>query len=758
MADLKTVKLIIKGVVQGVGFRPFIYRIAKELKLFGRVSNTSEGVVVYVNVDEDLLKRFIELIKTKKPPTALISSITYESVDFINFKDFKIEKSAKNKKIEALIPVDLKVCDKCIEDIFNPKDRRFLYPFTNCTNCGPRFSIIKKVPYDRKNTTMKDFKMCRDCKKEYEDPLDRRFHAQPNACPLCGPFVWVITYQGEKKCNDCFDYIARRIISGGIVAIKGLGGFHLACDAFNQEAVKKLREFKRRDFKPFAIMIDDIDDISEMVYTNKTERDILYSVASPIVMLRKKDRSSFEYVSPMLDNVGVMIAYTPLHKILFYFLKKYGFKNPLVMTSGNLRDEPIIKDNDDAIRVFKGFDIFLHNREIYNRIDDSVVFVDELGNIRFIRRSRGYVPSPVILKMNFKNEVFACGGDIKNHFAVYKDGKVFLSPYIGDLENESNRDFFISSYKSMKKLLGFNPKICLVDKHPNYFSTMIAKELFPKIFSVGHHIAHICSVMAENALVDNVIGVAFDGTGWGDDGNIWGGEFFVIKDKLIKRVAHFKYFKLSGGDLAIKEVYRSFVSFFGSDKDFVYEFLKDKIDLNRVDIIFSLGEKNINTFHTSSCGRIFDAVGVLVCGDLYSNFEAEVAMKLEHIAYENRVDERYSFDLTREKDGYVIEWEGLVRDIIKDWRNKKSNVISSKFHNSIIYLIKEMVEKLSIEYQINDVCFSGGVFQNRYLLNGILKILGGRYNIFFNSKTPSNDGCISLGQIYYYLNFLARKD
>jgi len=748
--SLKTIKIKISGVVQGVGFRPFVYRVAKKLNLNGSVSNTSEGVIIYINADEKKLNDFINIIKSEKPSNSIIKSIKIEYVEQREFNDFIIEKSLEGKSNDALIPVDLKICDDCIKDIFDFKGRRFLYPFTNCTNCGPRFSIIKKIPYDRKYTTMKKFKMCVDCKKEYENPLDRRFHAQPNACIKCGPKVWVVTFNGNIKEKDCFEYIAKRLISGNIVAIKGLGGFHLACDAFNLSSVKKLREFKKRDFKPFAIMVDEIDDIKDYVYISKKEIELLYSFSSPIVMLRKKNDDVFEYVSPMLDNVGVMIAYTPLHKILFYFLKKYNFKNPIVMTSGNLKDEPIVKDNDVALKVFKNFDIVLHNRDIYNRVDDSVVFVDDYENLRFIRRARGYVPSPIEVDVKINKTIFACGGDIKNHFSFYRDGFVFLSQYIGDLENSQNREFFIESYKSMKKLFKFSPEVCLIDKHPGYFSSEIGRKLFKKTISIQHHIAHIFSVMAENNLKDNVIGIAFDGTGFGDDGKIWGGEFFVVKDGEVKRVCHFKYFPLVGGDYSIKEVYRCFISFFANEKDFVYDVLYRKIDREKIDANFLMIKKNINTFYTSSVGRIFDAVGSLVLGETKSFFEGQIAMKLEHLAHKNPTDDFYDFDIYLENGIYIIDLYKMIFEIRNDFEKGNKKIIPSKFHNTIVFIIKKMIYILSKEYKIKNVCFSGGVFQNRYIVNMVQKTLT-NYQVFLNSKTPSNDGCISLGQIYYYL-------
>lgn len=750
---LKTKKIIINGVVQGVGFRPFIYNLAIEMNINGYVLNSPDGVVIELTAEEEKIKKFIENIRLKKPKESEISSIEISEEKHKNFKDFKILKSENNSFVKTSIPADLSICEDCVKDISDPKNRRHLYPFTNCTNCGPRFSIVEKIPYDRKFTTMKKFKMCPECFKEYESPQNRRFHAQPNACPDCGPYAWVRSFDGRTIKNKWLDYIVKRIIDGNIVLIKGIGGFHIACDAFNKQAVSKLREIKRRDFKPFAVMVDNISDISGWLIVKKDEEDIFNSSKAPIIMFRKKNDSVFEYVAPNIDSVGVMKAYTPLHKIIFNKLKEKGFRNPLVMTSGNFKDEPIITDNKQACDRFSGYDILLHNRDIKNRIDDSVLFLDDFKTQRIIRRSRGFVPQSIKIKSDEDKKIFAAGADIKNCFGFYRKGEVILSQYIGDLEIKENRDFFLSSYANMKKLFDINADTVCADMHPQYHSSSMAKSLgIRNIIYVQHHVAHMCSVMAENDLEDDVLGISFDGTGYGTDGNIWGGEFFVVKNGNIKRAAHFKYVPLPGGDTVSKEIWRSFVSFFSNRMDFVYKVLKGKIERSKIEIINNMIDKKINSPLSSSVGRIFDAVSVSVTGDVVSDFEASGPMKIEHLAYK-KVERPYKFDIERNGDIYVVSYDSLIDGIINDWERKR-DIISAKFHSALINLIKDLSIKICRDYDIKNICVSGGVFQNRFLTNSIIKsFYRSKYNLYLNSKVPSNDGGISLGQIYYALKF-----
>ncbi len=746
-----TIRIIITGTVQGVGFRPFIYNLANSLNLKGSVSNTSAGVSIEINVRElSEVERFISLIREKKPSASKIDSIDFFQIDDKNFSDFVILKSEETMLKTAFIPSDLSICGDCRKDVMDLSNSRYLYPFTNCTNCGPRFTITERIPYDRRNTSMRYFKMCRRCRNEYDDPLNRRFHAQPNACPLCGPTVWC--YDGKKKIFGvgAIDFIAQKIIDGDVVLIKGLGGFHIACDAFNKKGVNRVREIKKREFKPLAVMVKDIKDIERYVFINDYERKLLTSPQSPIVMLRKKNKKVFEYVAPLLDNVGVMVAYTPLHLVLFMRLLEKGFGNPLVMTSGNFKDEPIIADNSEVLEKFKDIPTLFHNREIVNRIDDSVCFVDDRGDIRMIRRARGYVPDGINVDSDFKYEIFASGSDIKNAFAFFRNKTVVLSQHIGDLDIKENADHYVKTYKNIKKLFSFKPNILVSDMHPHYRSSILSSRFgIKKTFKVQHHIAHIYSVMAENSIKDNVIGIAFDGTGYGADGTVWGGEIFCVKRGIVKRVAHLESFVEAGGDKVIKQIWRSFISVFKDRKDFVFEILKNRLPLKTINVYLNMIEKNVNTVKTTSCGRLFDAFSVLVSGKIIADFEAEGPMRMEALLKES--NDAYRFRVVCENGMYVIRFSQSVDEVIDDYM-KKSTLISVKFHNAIINSTLEAIEILSKENGIKRVVMSGGVFQNRYILNKMLTTLSRNgYEAYSNSLVPTNDGGISLGQIYFII-------
>lgn len=746
-----TKKIVITGVVQGVGFRPFVYRIAKELSINGIVSNTSEGVVIKANFyNEEHLSKFIEKLQKEKPSNSKIYSIKIYDEKKTDFNDFVIVESRLSSEKLARIPSDLSICNECISDILDKNNRRYLYPFTNCTNCGPRFTITEKIPYDRKNTSMKVFKMCELCSEEYNNPLDRRFHAQPNACPVCGPQVWVVYKNKKIKGMRSLYFLADRIIKGDVVLIKGIGGFHMACDAFNPKSVEKLREIKKREFKPLAVMVDDLKDIEDFVNLKKEEIDILKSPIAPIVMIEKKDNSYFDKPAPLLDNVGVMIAYSPLHRVLFKILKEKGFKNPLVMTSGNFKDEPIIISNDEAIKKFDKLAILCHDREIINRVDDSVGFVDISGNFRLIRRARGYVPNSIRIDLKTDKDLFACGGDIKNVFAFARGDEVFLSQYIGDLDNPENAKYFVESFYKIKKLYDFKPRLVLCDLHPNYVSREISKVFrIKKTVLVQHHVAHVYSVLAENSINGDVLAFAFDGTGYGSDGKIWGGEIFVVKKGVIYRVGHLEEFFISGGDLSIKEVWRIFVSIFLKRKDFILKVLENKVDRRKVEIIIKLCEGKVNGFYTTSFGRLFDAVAVASLGLTKIDFEAEAPMKMESMIIKGE-SSAYRFGVFKRDGRYLLSFSNFIDELVSDFYDSR-DIISTKFHNGVINGIVEISNMLRKEEGIRNVVLCGGVFQNRYILNKLIEKLSLDFNVYLNRETSINDGCISLGQIYHYL-------
>ncbi|TES84818.1 MAG: carbamoyltransferase HypF, partial [Dehalococcoidia bacterium] len=549
-------RISVRGVVQGVGFRPFIYRLAQQYDLKGWVRNTSGNVEVEVEGDEARLNRFLEDLKTEAPPMSRIENIEVSFAALRGYSDFRIGESLSREGHYQLVSPDIATCPDCKEEIFSTTDRRFRYAFTNCTNCGPRFTIIEDIPYDRPKTTMRKFKMCPLCQREYDVPLDRRFHAQPNACPECGPSLELV--DSEDRMVDCEDVIktaSRLLEEGKILAVKGLGGFQLACDATGDGAVSNLRERKRRPSKPLAVMMGNMQEIERHCLVSPEERELLESPQAPIVLLSWKQGSNIsKTIAPNLKYLGVMLPYTPLHHLL---VQEAGL--PLVMTSGNLSEEPIAKDNDEALRRLKGIaDYFLlHNRGIYARYDDSVYMVEE-GKARALRRARGYAPYPIFLPFKSR-QILACGAEDKNTFCLTRDEHAFLSQHIGDMENEETLEHFENTIGLYKKLFRVEPEIIAYDLHPEYLATKYAVEMGSganlKMVPVQHHHAHIVSCMVENNVREPVIGVAFDGTGYGSDGTIWGGEFLVADWKGFKRVGHLEYMPLPGGATAIKKPY-----------------------------------------------------------------------------------------------------------------------------------------------------------------------------------------------------------
>ena len=558
VGTLELARISARGVVQGVGFRPFVYQLATKRNLTGWVCNTSEDVKIEVQGERKDLERFLLELQDNTPPLARIESISVTYHPPADYKRFEIRHSIAEEGKYQLVSPDIATCQACLREIFSPEDRRYHYPFTNCTNCGPRFTIIEDIPYDRPKTTMRSFKMCPECQAEYDNPLDRRFHAQPNACPKCGPQLELLDAKGDRVAGaDAIVAASQLLRDGRIVAIKGLGGFLLACDATNEKAIQLLRQRKRRPFKPLAIMVADIDEAKRHCYVSEGEEKLLISPKSPIVLIRWKTESTVcRAVAPNLRYLGVMLPYTPLHHIL---LREAGL--PLVMTSGNLSEEPIAKDNDEAIRRLSGIaDYFLvHNRDIYARYDDSVTVV-ERDDVQLTRRARGYAPYPTHLTFKAK-QVLGCGAELKNTFCLTKDNYAFISQHIGDMENLETMEHFENTLALYKKLFRIEPEIIAYDLHPEYLSTKYALELASqfsdiKLVPVQHHHAHIVSCMADNKVEAPVIGVALDGTGYGSDGHIWGGEFLVADYKGFTRMGHLEYLPLPGGDAAIKKPYR----------------------------------------------------------------------------------------------------------------------------------------------------------------------------------------------------------
>ncbi len=756
MMKTKTITLArisVSGVVQGVGFRPFVYRLAKQHNLLGWVCNTSEGVKIEVEGEVKDIELFLNKLRDQAPPVSHIEDIKVTSGTPANYDKFEIRKSIAEVGKYQLISPDIATCPDCLKEIFDPTNRRYRYPFTNCTNCGPRFTIIQDIPYDRPKTTMKSFKMCPACQKEYNDPLNRRFHAQPNACPVCGPQLNLVDNQGKVVvCKDVLKKTAELLKEGKIVAVKGLGGFLLACDATSEKVVNRLRQRKNRPAKPLAVMVADLDEAKKHCEVNDEEIKLLTSSGSPIVLLKWKPESSItQAVTPGLKYLGVMLPYTPLHQLL---LSKVGL--PLVMTSGNLSEEPIAKDNDEAVRrLGKIADYFLiHNRDIYARYDDSVMLVEQ-DIPRFTRRARGYAPYPIHLPYQSK-QILGCGAEEKNTFCLTRDNYAFISQHIGDMENMETLEHYVNTIDLYKKLFRIKPEIIAHDMHPEYLPTKYAKELAEKdglkLFPVQHHHAHIASCLADNGVNGPVIGVALDGTGYGTDGNIWGGEFIVADYKDFKRAAHLEYLPLAGGTLAIKKPYRTTIGYMlalGLDLDKKMPFLK-QVDENEIVIIKNQVQTKFNAPLTSSMGRLFDAVAALTRIRSIIEYEAQAAIDLEMSA-NNAPDETgfYPFTFEERDEIMVIKIHDLLRAVILDIKDHASqSIIAMRFHNTITRLILETCQKIAEDTGIKQVALSGGVFQNRLLLRKTVLLLeSAGFKVYTHRQVPCNDGGISLGQV-----------
>jgi len=747
-------KLLVKGIVQGVGFRPFIYNLAKAYSLKGWVLNSTEGVSIEVEGERKVLADFVDQVQQKVPPLASIDSIDVKYLPPAGYNTFVIRHSKGDKSKYVKISPDVCTCADCLSELFDPQDRRYRYPFLNCTNCGPRFTIIKDIPYDRENTTMHGFKMCPSCQAEYDDPANRRFHAQPNACAVCGPSVTLEDLRGEIKCDDPIKRAIEFLCAGRIIAVKGLGGFHLACDAENDDAVKALRERKRRTFKPFAIMSASLEWTQQYCCVSEEERRLLETIQRPIVLLKKlPDCPISEFVAPNNNYLGVMLPYTPLHYLLL--------DSPLlalVMTSGNISEEPIAIDNEEAKRRLADLaDHFLvHNRDIRTRCDDSVAQVQQ-GHQIMIRRSRGYAPYPVDLDFSMK-EILACGPELKNTFCLTKDNHAFLSHHIGDLQNVEAYNSYQDAIEHYKSLFRIKPEVLAYDLHPEYLSTKYAlAQKDVQLVGVQHHHAHVVSCMAENGLDQQVIGVACDGMGYGTDGAIWGCEFLLADRGSFRRRASLEYIPLPGGEAAIKEPYRMAISYlysaFGGDFVNVDTPLLKRVDGKKIEMLGKMIQRGINAPLTSSCGRLFDAVSSLVGVRDTVTYEAQAAIELEMIAASG-VLEAYSYKIEETADSVpypsslIINVREMFREIILDLKQKvPEEVISAKFHNTVANFIVSVCERIRAESEINQIVLSGGTFQNRYLVTRICGQLRKREFVpYFHKRVPTNDGGVSLGQ------------
>lgn len=736
--------IIINGIVQGVGFRPFVYRNAVRCNLKGWVKNCNRGVYIDVEGTIENLTEFIYLLKTEAPPLAVVEQCTITEKEVINYTTFTIKETEDENSTVTWISPDIALCTECEKELQNKENRRYHYPFINCTHCGPRFSIIEKLPYDRSTTTMKSFSLCSDCKEEYENPLNRRFHAQPNACPVCGPTVWLTDQNGIKFENvQALDTAREMLKQGKIIAVKGIGGFHLVCDASNEEAVETLRKRKRRPTKPFAVMMKNIDIIKQYCTVSDTEEKILVGNKKPILLLNKKQEKLPKDVAPLQKTLGVLLPYAPLHYLLFD--EKIDV---LVMTSANISGQPMVYQNEEAVEKLSGIvDYFLfHNREIYIPVEDSVSKV-VLEQERVIRRARGYAPSPISLEGS--HTILACGAQLKNTFCIGNADVAYLSAFIGDLDSKESLAHYERMIEHFKKLYALNPNLVVHDLHPNLLSTEFAKKQAGTIVGVQHHHAHAVSCMVENNIHKPVIGVVFDGTGYGDDGKIWGGEFLICDEKQFERVGHLNEVSMPGGEKAIKEPWRMGLSYlyeaYGEQvKALPLKSLGSKASIQ----LLSALQKKLPFPLTTSIGRLFDAAAALIGFDGSTTYEGEAAVYLESMADSNIV-ESYPYNLIEQQDQFVIDTCPMIRQIIDEViNNQKSSMIAQKFHNTVTAFTIDMCKKISQQYGIFDVVLSGGVFQNEILfLNVYQGLVKEGLTVYTHKQIPCNDGGVSVGQL-----------
>lgn len=779
----------ISGIVQGVGFRPFIYNLAKNLNLCGYVLNNSTGVAIHIEGNSDLLDKFIYDLSSNAPPLSKINNLRIHDTTLENYTSFKIEESYKSISPYIFISPDVCTCDDCKNDILDINNKRYLYPFTNCTNCGPRFSIIKDIPYDRKVTTMAEFNQCEECFEEYSNFTHRRFHAQPNCCPSCGPKLSILTHNGFDITNNItnnspinsvlynrsiFNFFADKINSGKIFALKSLTGFHLCCSPFIEDTVRLLRKRKNRPKKPFALMMKDIETVKKFCYVSETEEKLLLNKSRPIVLLKKLPKYNLSNeISPNNNLLGVMLPSTPLHILLFETTPI----NALIMTSGNLSGLPLEYKNNLALDNLKPFADYslINNRDIFLPLDDSIIKECKSKEM-IIRRSRGYAPYPIFLEDC--NNILALGADMKNTFSISKENYIYISPHHGELINYECLKRFKDNLKHYMNIFELSPKLISCDLHPNYESSKLSENFNLPIIKVQHHHAHIASCLVDNNYTEKVIGVAFDGTGYGDDDCIWGSEFFICDRKEYKRVGHLDYIKFIGGDNTLRDVSKIALSYLynlyliNSDKstkniNISTAKLLDSIcldsNLELKDMINSLLERNYKhssklifkllamnnlSYKSSSMGRLFDAVSSILGLCHVSTFEGEAAISLESILESDEISNSYQFNIYFD-NYYLISPLEIISQILIDINSGISiNDISLKFHSTIVRYIENMCKILREKYKINTIALSGGVFQNSFILNNSYNILKeNSFEVLIHKDIPCNDGGISVGQI-----------
>lgn len=745
---LQRLLINIQGLVQGVGFRPFIYRLAGDLNLNGWVGNSPQGVQIEAEGDRGNLERFVDRLDADKPPLAMINNKELKWLDPVGYEEFTVRMSGKDGGKTALVLPDIATCPDCLDDIFDTSNRRYRYPFTNCTNCGPRYSIIKTLPYDRGNTTMRIFPMCKKCREEYEDPANRRFHAQPNACLECGPHLelWDINGNIFGMHDEALLAACDAVKQGRILALKGLGGFQLIVDARNDDAVRLLRGRKGREEKPFALMYHSLEAVNNDCLVSDIEKKLLISPQAPITLLRKQKTNNIaDSAAPGNPYLGVMLPYTPLHHLLMHELRF-----PIVATSGNLTGEPICIDEHEALARLKGVaDLYLvHNRPIARQVDDSVVRVMH-GYAMVIRNARGYAPTPIRMIGRVK-PCLAVGGHLKNSVAIAREGCAFASQHIGDLETVEAYEAMKNVAVSLSDIYDFKPESVVSDFHPDYLSTRFAAETSLPMKKVQHHVAHVLACMADNDLDEPVLGISWDGTGLGPDRTIWGGEFIRINGRAVVRAAHFRLFPLPGGDSAIREPRRTALGLlyeiYGADVFGMNELKSiQSFDNYELDVLRSVMKNGINSPMTSSAGRLFDAVSSILGFCQVSRYEGQAAMMLEYAGETETAKQSYHFEIRNNGRILIIDWEPIIHDIISDlYGGVVSGRIASRFQNTMADITLSVTEKVGEK----NVALTGGCFQNRYLTERVVRLLDSAgYKVYRHHRIPPNDGGIAVGQI-----------
>ena len=738
----------IRGVVQGVGLRPWVYRLAREHGLGGYVRNHAAGVTIEAFGSAGALDTFTQRLEDSPPPAARIAELRAWDIPGRRVDAFSIAHSQETAARRMSIPADLATCPECLAELFDPADRRFRYPFINCTNCGPRFTIIRDVPYDRSATAMASFRMCGACQREYDDASNRRFHAEPNACPACGPRLQLVADDGRLLEGDPIAGVVAALAAGWIVAIKGLGGFHLACDASSPHAVRLLRERKRRDEKPFAVMVRDLDQAEEAAVLRDQDRQLLTSIERPIVLAPRRSESSLATaVAPNNPLLGVMLPYTPVHHLL---MRETG--RPLVMTSANRSEEPLAYQNGEALRRLRGIAdlVLMHDRDIEMRCDDSVARVIA-GSPVILRRARGYVPRGVTVSTPFEEPVLACGAMVKNAVCVGLGDTAYLGAHTGDLENLDTYESFEQSIEHLQRFLRVAPAIIACDLHPHYMSTAYALQRREAVtIGVQHHHAHVASGMTEHGLQGPVIGVAYDGTGYGTDGAAWGGEVLVARYEAFERVATLRPIRLAGGDAAIRQPWRVALALvedaFDGHAPLADLSLFSTLPATDVTVVRQMLASRFRSPLAHGAGRYFDGIGALVLARAQAHYEGQIALEWNGVADADE-DGRYGYEIDRTRSPMEVDLRPMVRDVVADLMNGVApSMVSARFHNTLTAATVEIVREVARGRGLMPVVLSGGCFQNARLAEAVAAALAPRFDVHLHREVPPGDGGIALGQ------------